>query len=93
MESILLLNEIVYRPIFNLLVVFLELFNGNLGFAIICLTLVVRLLMVKQSLAQNDMQKGMGDLQPKIQEAQDKYKDDPQKLAQETMKIFKTQGK
>ena len=39
------------------------------------------------------MQKGMGDLNPKIQEIQEKYKDDPQRLSQETMKLFKTSGK
>jgi membrane protein insertase Oxa1/YidC/SpoIIIJ len=32
----------------------------------------------------------MADLQPKIQEIQEKYKDDPKRLSEETMKIFKT---
>lgn len=35
------------------------------------------------------MQKSMGDLQPKLQEIQEKYKDDPEKVASETMKLFK----
>lgn len=34
----------------------------------------------------------MSDLQPKLQEIQEKYKDDPKKLSQETMKVFKTHG-
>ena len=89
----LLVAEILYRPIFNLLVVFLALFGGNLGVAIILLTVLVRLLMVKQTSMGNDMQKGMGNLQPKLQEIQEKYKDDPKKLSQETMKVFKTEGK
>jgi YidC/Oxa1 family membrane protein insertase len=49
--------------------------------------------MVKQTLAGNDMQKGMGALQPKLTEIQEKYKDDPKKLSAETMKLFKTDGK
>jgi len=39
------------------------------------------------------MQKGMGALQPKLTEIQEKYKDDPKKLSEETMKVFKTDGK
>jgi len=55
----LLFTEILYRPIFNLLVVFLAIFGLNLGIAIVLLTVVVRLAMIKQTLAGNDMQKGM----------------------------------
>ena len=61
--------------------------------AIILLTLVVRFAMIKQTLAGNDMQKGMGALQPKLQEIQEKYKDDPKRVSAETMKVFKTDGK
>jgi YidC/Oxa1 family membrane protein insertase len=88
----LLFTEILYRPVFNLLIVFLAIFGGNLGIAIVLLTIVVRLLMVKQSGMGNDMQKGMADLQPKLTEIQEKYKDDPKKLSAETMKVFKTHG-
>lgn len=93
MQDLLLLNQLIYRPIFNFLVLFLEIFRGNLGLAIVFLTIVVRALMIKQTSAGNDMQKGMGDLQPKLQEIQEKYKDNPQKLSKETMKVFKTSGK
>ena len=89
----LLFTQILYRPIFNLLVVFLAIFGGNLGIAIILLTVVIRLLMIKQTLAGNDMQKGMGALQPKLAEIQEKYKDDPKRVSAETMKVFKTDGK
>jgi YidC/Oxa1 family membrane protein insertase len=89
----MLFTEILYRPIFNVLAVFLAIFGGNLGVAIVLLTVLIRSLMVKQSTAGNDMQKGMGALQPKLTEIQEKYKDDPQKLSEETMKVFKTDGK
>jgi len=89
----MLFTEILYRPIFNILAVFLAIFGGNLGIAIILLTITIRLLMIKQSLAGNDMQKGMWALQPKLNEIQEKYKDDPKKLSAETMKVFKTDGK
>lgn len=89
----MLFTEILYRPIFNILAIFLAIFGGNLGVAIILLTITIRLLMIKQSLAGNDMQKGMWALQPKLNEVQEKYKDDPKKLSEETMKVFKTDGK
>ncbi len=75
------------------MVVFLAMFWWNLGIAIILLTVITRLAMIKQTSIGNDMQKGMWDLQPKLQEIQEKYKDDPKKLSAETMKVFKTQGK
>lgn len=89
----MLFREILYRPIFNILVIFLGIFGGNLGIAIVLLTVLVRSLMIKTTLAGNDMQKGMGALQPKLTEIQEKYKDDPKKLSAETMKLFKTDGK
>lgn len=89
----LLFTEILYRPIFNILVIFLAIFWGNLGIAIVLLTLTIRLLMIKQTLAGNDMQKGMSNLQPKLNAIQEKYKDDKKKLSEETMKVFKTDGK
>lgn len=90
--SVLIMN-ILFRPIFNILVIFLGIFWWNLWIAIILLTITVRLIMIKQTSAGNDMQKGMGELQPKLQEIQEKYKDDPKKLSEETMKVFKTNWK
>lgn len=90
---LMLFTEILYRPIFNILAIFLQVFDGNLGIAVILLTITIRLLMIKQSSAWNDMQKGMWALQPKLAEIQEKYKDDPKKLSEETMKVFKTDGK
>ena len=85
----LLLNEIITRPIFNLLIVSIALFGGNLWIGIILLTLVVKLVFLKSSMQWMDMSKGMGNLQPKMQELQEKYKDDPKKLSEETMKLLK----
>lgn len=88
----LIVSEVLYRPVFNIIVMFLGLFGGNLGRAIICMTIVVRLLLIKPSLAGAQMQQSMGGLQPKMQEVQEKYKDDPKKLSEETMKILKKDG-
>jgi len=52
----LLFTQILYRPIFNVLIIFLAIFGGNLGIAIVLLTLVVRGLMFKSSAAGANMQ-------------------------------------
>ena len=84
--------EFLYRPIFNLLVVFLAIFGGNMGVAIVLLTLLVRLLLLRNSMAGANMSKGMSSIQPKMEEIQEKYKDDPKKLSEETMKLLKKEG-
>ncbi len=89
----MLWTQILMRPIFNLLVVFLVMFGWNLWIAIILLTITIRLLMINLTSAWNQMQHGMWDMQPKLQKIQEKYKDDPQRLSQETMKVFKTEWK
>lgn len=47
---------------------------------------------MKSTNAGVDMQKQMTDFQPKIHEIQEKYKDDPSKMSEETMKLFKQSG-
>mgnify|MGYP003869667131 CR=1 FL=1 len=88
----LLRIEIVKRPIFNLLLVLLAALGGNLGWSIIILTLFVRLLLIKNSAAAANMGKGMSDMQPKMKEIQEKYADDPQRMSEEMMKLWKTPG-
>ena len=82
--------EIIRRPIFNILIVLLAIFWGNLGWAVIVLTILVRLLLIRNSAAAANMQWSMGKLQPKLTEIQEKYKDDPQMQSQEMMKLFKS---
>ena len=88
----LILWNIIYRPIFNLLVILLAIFGENLGLAIIGLTILVRLALLKPSMHANSMHKDMVDIQPRLKELQEQYKDNPQKLWEETMKLFKQSG-
>ena len=88
-----LATEILYRPVFNILIIFLALSGWQLRIAIVALTLLVRWLMYKSSAASNNMTQWMSNIQPKVEELQKKYADDPQKLSEETMKLFKTEWK
>ena len=89
----ILVTQILYRPVFNILVIFLAISGWRLRIAIVLLTLVVRALMYKSSAASANMQQWMSNIQPKVEELQKKYADDPQKLSEETMKLFKSEWK
>lgn len=88
----ILFDEIVYRPIFNTLVLLLELFKWNLWWAVVGLTLLVKFLLLKPTLAWNNMQKWMWDIQPRLKEIQEQYKDDPERMSSESMKLLKEGG-
>lgn len=73
----------------------LQLFYGffqNWGLAIIFLTIVIRMLMFPLQHSSFKSMKKMQVLQPELQKIREKYKEDPQKMQQETMAIFKKHG-
>lgn len=64
----------------------------NVGIAIILVTLMVMLLIFPLTHKQTKSTLGMQALQPKMKELQVKYKDDRQKLSEETMALYKENG-
>jgi len=74
-------------PIFKLLLwLFAQL--GNFGFAIICLTFIVRGLMFPIADKQFRSMAGMRKIQPKMKVLQERYKDDKPRLQQEMLKLY-----
>jgi YidC/Oxa1 family membrane protein insertase len=67
-------------------------FVGSWGLSIIVLTLLFRALIWPLISTQTKSMFGMQQLQPKIQALQKKYKDDREKLTQETMKLYREAG-
>ena len=83
-------NEIIYRPIFNLLVLIYNLIPGqDFGLAIVALTILIRLIFIPLSIKTLRSQKEMTKLQPRIRELQEKYKGDKQTLGRETMALYR----
>ena len=72
----------------SLLMLYVVLFS-NFGLAILAFTVVVRVLLVPLTIKQSKQLKAMSSLQPRLKEAQEKFKGDRQKLSQETMKVYK----
>jgi len=65
-------------------------FNYSYGLAILLLTIIVRTLILPLTLKQYRSSKAMQALQPQMAEIKKKYKDNPQKQQEETMKLFQT---
>lgn len=78
-----------YAPIYNLMAFLLEITNYSLGWAIIIVTIIIRLILLypqhKMMVSQAKMQK----IQPKIKEIQDKHKWNHQMLWVELMQLYK----
>ena len=66
--------------------------TGNWGVAIILLTVTVRSLLWPLQARSNAQMKKMGKLSPMMKELQEKYKDDPQKVNTEMMKLYREYG-
>ncbi len=64
-------------------------FIPNWGWTIIILTFIIKLLMWPITQAQLRSSKKMSSIQAPLQQIREKYKNNPQKLQMETMKLFK----
>lgn len=65
---------------------------GSYGLAIIAFTFAIRIVFLPLSLKQIQSAKAMQQLQPQMQALQKKYGKDRQKLAEETMSLYRAQG-
>ncbi len=67
---------------------FADWFNGNYGLSILLLTIVVRTAILPLMIKQYKNSQALQKLQPEIMKIRDKYKDDPQKMQEEMMKLY-----
>ena len=84
-------NTIIFNPMHNLLLYFYVL-TGSLGTSIALIILVVRLVMTPLVYKQFSDTKKLNSLRPKLQDLQEKFKGDPQKLAAAQQKLYKEVG-
>jgi len=73
-------NNFVYEPLYNGLVFLLSLLPAwaNAGIAIIIFTIIIKLILFPLSKASIKTQIKMKELQPKMEEIKNKYKDNKQ---------------
>ncbi|MGD1002993.1 MAG: YidC/Oxa1 family membrane protein insertase [Minisyncoccia bacterium] len=90
---IYLYQQILYRPILNLLVFFYQTIAfHDLGIAIILVTLFIRIILYPFFHTGAKQQMLMQRIQPKIKEIQTKHKDDRDQQAKALMGLYKEHG-
>tara|TARA_B100000315_G_C14542993_1_gene571845 strand:+ start:625 stop:1758 length:1134 start_codon:yes stop_codon:yes gene_type:complete len=83
----------ITKPLLNALILVASLVPGyNLGIAIIIVTIIVKLILFVPTQHAMEGQRKMQAVQPKMDALKSKYKDDPKKMQEETMKIWKENG-
>lgn len=80
--------SILARPLFWLLKFFYK-YMGNYGWAIVLLTIVTRIPFIPLLNKGQQSMKRMQELQPRLAELKERYKNDPQKMQKEMMEIYK----
>lgn len=80
-----------FASLFGYLLSFLYNIVNNYGLAIILFTVVIKILLLPLSIKQQKTMKKSAKLQEKMKVIQFKYKNDPEKMNQEIMNLYKTE--
>jgi YidC/Oxa1 family membrane protein insertase len=81
----------ISKPLFKVLEWFHKIF-GNWGWAIVAVTLLIKLLLFPLSYKGMLSMQKLKDLAPKMTEIKEKYKKDPQKMNAKMMELYKKHG-
>lgn len=85
-----LFHEYLYQPLFNLLIF---LYNTvafqDIGIAIIEITILIKLALFPLNWQSIRSQKALQDIQPKLKELREKFKDQKERLGQAMMELYK----
>lgn len=83
-------NAFLYKPIYNVLISLIQYWPWySLAFWIIMLTILIKLILLWPNHKALVNQKKLQKVQPELQKIKEKYKWDHQKIAQETMELWK----
>ncbi|MDD3145542.1 MAG: YidC/Oxa1 family membrane protein insertase [Candidatus Gracilibacteria bacterium] len=82
---------IIYAPIYNLVIFLIEIFGGSFGWAIVCVTIIIRLLLLWPQHNMMLSQKKLQAIQPKIKKIQEDHKGDQQTIGMKMMELYKTE--
>ena len=82
-------HAIIYRPLYNVLILFIDILPGHsVGGAIILLTFIVKLALFPLAGKAIDAQHAMRKLEPDLKRIRETHKEDKQKQAQHTMELY-----
>jgi len=82
-------NTLLYKPLFNALVLLYQYIPGqDFGVAIIILTILIRIVFYPLMVKSIQAQKILSEVQPKIQEIQQKFKNDKERQSKEMVALY-----
>lgn len=81
-----------FANLFGYLLNFIYNLIGNYGVAIIIFCIIIKVVMLPISIKQQRTMKKSAKMQQKMKEIQFKYKNDPEKLNQETIRLYKEEN-
>lgn len=82
-----------FDPIYNGLVFFIDTIpGGDVGLAIIAITVVVKFILLPLSIRAAKTQKAIREIEPQLKELKEKHKDNREALARGTMDLYKEAG-
>lgn len=86
-----LAKVILYQPLYNILIFLTYIVPGHsVGLAVILLTIIIRLLLVKPSAQALVMQKKLATLAPELQKIKEQHKNDKSAEARATLEMYRT---
>jgi YidC/Oxa1 family membrane protein insertase len=86
---------VIFNPIFQTMFLLLAVFysiTGDVGIAIILLTLLIKTILIPLFRAQIVSQRRMQMIQPEVRVIQQKFKGNRAKISEETMRLYKERG-
>jgi YidC/Oxa1 family membrane protein insertase len=85
--------ETLYKPLYNLLVWLIDILpHADVGFAVIILTIIVKIILFPLSKQAIKTQLLMKDIEPALKEIRAKHKENPQELAHKTLDLYREKG-
>lgn len=86
-------HTVFFDPVYNALILILDhVPGGDVGVAIVLLTIVIKLILLPLSLSAAKTQRAMRTLEPELTKIKEKHKDDREKLARATMDAYTKAG-
>jgi len=82
------ISEYIIIPLFK----FLRIFIPNYGFVLIVFSFIIKIVLHPLTKSSMKSMQKMQALQPMMNEIREKYKDDPQKMNQQIMRLYKEYG-
>ena len=88
-----LFATLIYNPLYNGLILFIDLIpGGDAGFAVILITIAVKLILFPLSMKAVRTQMVIREIEEPLKAIQEKYKDDKQAQAMHVMALYKEKG-